>query len=95
MIQTSEKLQDILLEDIKKRPELITGFLFSDQDVSVILEKRGNVVHCAYLRTYDNATTRLLKEAQEEYVQKKKEGYTREQAFRDFMDVQDDITKHR
>lgn len=95
MIQTSEKLQDILLEDIKKRPELITGFLFSEQDVSVILEKRGHVVHCAYLRTYDKETTRLLKKAKEEYLQKEKEGYTREQAFRDFMEVQDEITKQQ
>ncbi len=93
MIHTSEKLPDILLEDIKERPELIAEFLFSEQDVSIILEKRGNVVHCAYLRTYDKNSTRLLKEAQEEYLQKEREGYTREQAFHDFMEVQDEITE--
>lgn len=89
----SEEIQDLLLEDIKNNPELITGLLFKDQDMSVILEKRGGTVHFAYLRTFDKETTRVLEEAKNEYAQKKKEGYTREQAFKDFMDVQEEINK--
>ncbi|MDI6794800.1 MAG: hypothetical protein QME81_18365 [bacterium] len=50
MEQTLEKLPDILLEDIKNNPELITGLFFNNQDVSVILEKRGDTVHFAYCR---------------------------------------------
>ncbi|MBU1613979.1 hypothetical protein KJ693_01570 [bacterium] len=93
MEKTSEKLQDILLEDIKDNPELITGFLFDDQDVSIILEKRGNIVRFAYLKTYDKETTGILDEAKREYAQKKAQGYTREQAFNDFMDARDEIMK--
>ncbi len=40
MNQPTGQLQDILLDDIKGRPELITDILFDDDDLSLILEKR-------------------------------------------------------
>ncbi len=94
MEQIAEKFQDILLDDLRGHPELITNMLFNDQDVSIILEKRGNTVRFAYLRTYDKETTRILEEARREYAQKKQEGYTREQAFQDFLDAQEEIQHH-
>jgi hypothetical protein len=92
MTQVAENFQNIVLEDIKKHPELITGMLFDDHDISLILEKRGNTVRYAYLKTYDKDSRRILEEARSEYVRKKKEGYTREQAFDDLIEVQEEIT---
>jgi hypothetical protein len=93
MERISEEFQDILLEDIKNNPELITELLLKDQDVSVVLEKHGDTVRFAYLRTYDKETVRILKEAKNEYAQKKEEGYTKEQAFKDLIEVQDEINR--
>lgn len=91
MAQPAEQFHDILLDDIKGHPELITDILFDDEDLSLILEKRGKTVRFAYLRRYDKETTRMLAEAKQEYTQKAQEGYTREQAARDFLDAQEEI----
>jgi len=94
MEQISDELHDILLEDVKKNPELIAQLLFKDEDVSLILEKHGDIVRFAYLRTYDKETTNILEEAKQEYKQKKKKGYNHEQAFNDLTSVRDKINKN-
>ena len=82
MAQLAEQqFQDILLEDIKGHPELITDILFDDNDLLLILEKRGDIVRFAYVKRYDENTTRILAETKQEYSRKIKAGYTREQAF--------------
>ncbi len=91
MNQPAGQFQDILLDDIKGRPELITDILFDDDDLSLILEKRGKTVRFAYLRRYDSDTTRILGEAKREYAQKAREGYNREEAARDFLEAQEEI----
>ena len=87
MRQTVPFPQDILVEDIRNEPELIADLLLSDDDVSVLLEKRGEVVHLAYLRTYDPQAVRLLEEAKAEHAQMSRKGYTREDAFRDLTEA--------
>ncbi len=94
MEQISGKSEYLLLEDIRKNPELITGLLFKDQDVSVILEKRGNKVQFAYLKTYDKETVRILEEAKKEYKKIKEKGYTREQALKDFTDARKEMNEY-
>lgn len=83
------------LDDIRETPNLVTDFLLKDEDVSVILQKRGDTVHLAYLRAYDAETTRILAEAKREHAGKVKEGYTREQALTDFAEAQDEIDQSR
>ncbi len=94
MEYTTEQFQDILLDDIKVHPELITDVLFDEYDVSVILEKRGNVVRFAYIRAYENDTRRILKEARLEYAEKKRAGYNRGHAFNDLCEAQEEIQQH-
>ena len=93
MAQPAAQFHDILLDDIKGHPELITDILFDDEDLSLILEKRGKIVRFAYLRRYDKETTRILDEAKQEYTQQAQAGYTREHAARDFLDAQQEIHK--
>ncbi len=94
MEQISEKSQYLSVEEIKKNPELITQLLFKDQDVSVILEKRGNKVRYVYLKTYDKESIRILEEAKKEHKRLKEKGYTREQAGKDFSEAQAEIDKY-
>lgn len=91
MAQSAEQFHDILLDDIKGHPELITDILFDDEDLSLILEKRGKTVRFAYLRRYDRESMRILREAKQEYTQQVQKGYTREQAAHDFLDAQEEI----
>lgn len=94
MKQTLPFPQDIRVEDIRNDPELIAKILLSDEDISVLLEKRGDVVHLAYLRAYDAESVRVLEEAKAEHAQAGRGGYTREDAFGDLMAAQAEVAKH-
>uniref|UniRef100_Q3AQW2 Uncharacterized protein n=1 Tax=Chlorobium chlorochromatii (strain CaD3) TaxID=340177 RepID=Q3AQW2_CHLCH len=89
--QITEQFQQIGLDDLKIHPELLTDILSNKQDLSLILEKRGDIIRYAYLRTYDSDSRKILEEAKAEYCLKKEDGYSREEAFQDFEDVQHDI----
>ena len=65
-----------------------------EQDVSVILERRGDKVSYAYLKTYDRESLRILREAKEEHRRCRKSGYTREQAFGDFEEAREEIGRY-
>lgn len=91
MAQITEQSQYVSIEAIKKNPELITRLFFQDQDVSLIFEKRGDQVRYAYLKTHDEESIRILQEAKAEYEQFSKEGYTREQAFKEFEEARQEI----
>ncbi len=93
MIQRSEKLQDVSLEDITAHPEMITNLLSGEDDVSVVLEKHGNTVRFAAMRTYDKDSLRILEQARAQYRRRKARGYTRQDAFTDLEGVLDEIGK--
>ncbi len=94
MEQLLEKSQYILLEDIKRNPEVITQFLFKDIDVSILLEKQGDKVRFSYLKTYSREAVRILEEAKKEYKEIEENGYTSEQAFEDFTEARKEINKY-
>ena len=91
MAQRVEQFHDILLDDLKGHLEVITDLLFDNDDISLILEKRGKIVRFAYMRRYDKETTRILEDAKQEYAQKIQEGYPREQAMKEFLEAQEEI----
>jgi hypothetical protein len=91
MEQLLEQPQQVSIEDIKKNPELITRLFLQEQDVSLILEKRGNQVSYVYLKTYGSDSIRILREAKAEHQQLDERGYTREQAFKEFEEAQQRI----
>ena len=84
----SEKLREVPLEDGK---EMILDLLSSDDDVSLVVEKHGNTVRFAAMRSYDSDTRRILEEAREQFRQRKAQGYSREEAFADIEAVQREI----
>jgi hypothetical protein len=94
MIQASEKSQYLLVEDIKKNPGLIAQLILKDKDVSIIFEKEGDKVRFAYLKTYSREAVRILEEAKREYKELEEKGYTREQAFEDFTEAKNEISRY-
>lgn len=93
MAQRSEKLRDVSLEDVKAHPEMITDLLSGDDDVSVVLEKHGNTVRFAAMRTYDKDSIRILEQARAKYAARKAQGYSRDEAFADLESVLGEIEK--
>ncbi len=94
MEQLAEHSKYISVDDIRNKPELIAGLFLEDRDVSVIIEKRGNKVRYAYLKTYDNESIRILEEAKNEHREIRKKGYNRQQASVDFEDARNEISKY-
>ncbi len=93
MSQRSEKLQDLPLEDLKTHPEIITDLFSGDEDVSVLLQKRGDTIRFAASRTYSKEATRILEEARVEYEEKKRKGYSRNDAIEDFEALQRELAE--
>lgn len=93
MEQLLEQPQHISLEEIRKNPEQIVQLLLQEQDFSVIFEKRGDQISYAYLKTYDKDSIRILREAKAEHNQLKDKEYSRQQAFIEFEEAQQEINK--
>ena len=91
MRQRSEPLRDLALADVRAHPELITDLLLSETDVSLVLERHGDTVRVAAMRTYDQELRDLLEEGREQYREKKQRGYSREEAFTDLEAVQEEL----
>ncbi len=91
MSRRSEKLRDLPLEDLKMHPEIITDLFSGDEDVSVLLQKRGDTIRFAASRTYSKEATSILEEARAEYEEKKRQGYSREDAIVDFEALQREL----
>jgi hypothetical protein len=94
MEQLVKQPQHVSVEEIRKNPELITQLLLQDEDISVMFEKRGDQVSYVYLKTYDNESIRILREAKAEHKQLSEKGYTRKQAFKELKEAQEEIEKH-
>lgn len=93
IMQKSESLKPISIEELNKNPNLIRQLLLKEEKVSLVLEKDGEVIRLAYLPTYDEETNRILEEAEKEHVRKKQQGYSREEAIQGFLEVQEAISK--
>lgn len=87
-MQLSEPLKSISVEEVRKKPELITELFLDKKDVSLVLEKHGDTVRYAYIRVYDDESHRILTKAKKEFARKQEQGYSREEAVQEFLEVQ-------
>lgn len=81
-------------EDFKSRVQFVVEALAASTDVSIMLKRKGNQVFVFQPRTYSDEVNDILEESDREYQRRMKEGYTREQAFQDFMEAQQEISKY-
>lgn len=82
----SEKLRDLPLEDGR---EAIRDLLSGGDDVSMVVEKHGNILRGATMQRSGGDTERILVEAREE----RPRGYSREEAFADIEAVQAELRR--
>ena len=93
MTQRPEHLRDISLEDLKAHPEMVMDLLSGDEDVSVVLQKRGETVRMGAMKTYSREAVRIAAEARTEYAEMKRRGYSREDAVADLEVFQVELAK--
>lgn len=93
MAQRPEILRDVPLSDLKAHPEMVVDLLSGDEDISVVLQKRGETVRLGALKTYSKEVLRIAAEARAEYTEMKRRGYGREDAVRDLETFQRELSK--
>ena len=93
MTPRPENLRDVPLEELKAHPEVVMDLLSGNEDVSVILHKRGETVRLGAMKTYSQEAIRIAAEARAEYAEMKRQGYSREDALADLEVFQRELSK--
>jgi len=90
------KTTEFALGEIEQHPEIITDFFRKNKRVCLILQKdeESNTIHIGIRKVYSKQVTELLEGVYKKYTEKKKKGYSREQAIQDFLDAQKEISKY-
>jgi len=81
-------------DEFSKHLQVVVEALADSNNVSVMLQRQGDQVFVLYKKRYSDEVHEILEESEREYQRKLKEGYTREQAFQDFMEAQQEISKY-
>ncbi len=81
-------------KDIKNHPDTIIKLLSDGDDVSLLIRRRGNDVYVISKRTYSDKVNKILKNAKTKLKEKEKRGFTKEQAFKNFENAQEKISKY-
>ncbi len=80
--------------DFKTHVELVVNALAESNNGSIMLTRQGDEVFVLYRKRYSDEVNEILEESEREYQRRMKAGYTREQAFQDFMEAQEEISKY-
>ena len=94
MEQLLEESNLMSVENIKNNPAIIADILLKQKDISVLFEKRGEKIGYAYLKAYSKESFEILRDAKEEYKKLKEKGYSRQQAFQNFEQARDEISRY-
>lgn len=86
MTKKPDILQNVPLRHLQAHPEMVLELLSGEDDVSVILQKRGETVSLGAMKTWSKEAVRIAQEARAEYAELKGRGYDREDAVAD-LDV--------
>ena len=92
MVMRSNKLRDFSLEDGK---DMVMDLLSGDDDVAVVLEKRGGKLRLATMQAYDHEAMSIIDEAREMSERLKAEGYSRDEIFDDMEAVREELRNLR
>jgi hypothetical protein len=87
-------LQKLPFDDFKSHLELIAKALEESNDISLMLRREGEHVLVYSHKRHREQVNGILQEAKREHQRKKSEGYSREQAFADFMQAQTEMSKY-
>jgi hypothetical protein len=83
-----DTVQKLSFDDFKNHLEQIANVLAQSNDIALMLKREGNQVFVYYHKPYSEEVNSILDEAKRVHQRKKSEGYSREQAFADFMQAQ-------
>ena len=84
------------LKDIEDRPAVLTDFLRKNKGLIVVIEvdPASDKVRVGIRKKYGDDVTRILREVYQEHALKLQQGYSRDDAVKDFKEAQNEISKY-
>ncbi len=89
-----KSLEKFPIDDFKNNLEIVMNALVESKNISILLRRERDQIFVFYQKRYSDQVNEIFAQAQREYQRREKEGYTREQAFQDFMEAQQEISKY-
>jgi hypothetical protein len=89
-----KSLEKVPIDGLKNHLEIVMNALVESKDISILLRRRGDQIFVFYQKRYSDKVNEIFEKAQREYQRREKEGYSREQAFQDFVEAQQEISKY-
>ncbi len=86
--------QHFSFSDIQQHPRRVIELLAQEQEMVILIKREGDDITICSYPVYRQEVNDILDEAMVEHQSKKQRGYTREQAFQDFRESQEDISKY-
>ncbi len=86
--------QQIPLTDFKNYLGILANELAEKDDMSVLLKRRGDQVLVYSPKRYSDEVNDILEESKREYQRRENAGYSREQAYQDFMKAQQELSQY-
>ncbi len=88
-----EPLKQVAVNDFKQLLDALADEMIKKENASVLLKKEGDQVFVYYPGGYSAQAEEILKASETDYENKKRSGYSREQAFNDFWQAQREISQ--
>ena len=87
--------QEFSFTEVQSHPELVLDLL-ADEEIALTVRRQGDKVVVYRHRVYSDDVNTILKEATAiaMYQAKKQSGYSREDAFEDFIEAQEEINEY-
>ncbi len=88
-----QSVRQFSFDDFMNNFAIIKDALAENKNISIMVRREENLVFLYFKRAYDDEVEMILADAKAEYHRKNAQGYTHEQAFKDFMEAQEEISK--
>ncbi len=86
--------QHFSFSDIQQHPKRVIELLAQEQEMVIMVKREGDDITICSYPVYSQEVNDILDDALAEHRMKKQQGYTREQAFQDFRETQEKISKY-
>ena len=86
--------RQVSIDDFKHLLDLLADEMIAMDEASVLLKKSGDQVFVYFPKTYRAEVDEILEVSKRELQRKQSQGYSREQAFQDFMEAQLKISEY-
>ncbi len=91
MQQLSKNTNKLSLQELQNHPQLLSNLIAQEKDSRFIIETHGDEVVVVQQKKTSLRFVEIMQKVEAERNKRKKQGYTREQLFQEFFELQDEL----